>query len=835
MNPPKWIKFIQNKKNFLVENKQHAYDLDDPLKEAEKAIEHQNLYKQDISVIVGCGLGYLLQAIIDKREEKHRVIVAEPEEYFVEYVRKKFSKKELKDVIFCANTDELNIMLEAAESGITVNHWHVMVEQYAKLRVEYMKLAIFIQNKINQISCNTGTVRSAGSTIADNDILNLPYVIRHPGIKDLIDLFKGKPAVTVSTGPSLEKNIHVLKKYKNDVVIIAVGQALRVLLGYDIKPDFICTVDFGEVNMAHFKGLMDSNVPLICLNRTYAPLLKQWQGPKFITCNIQAEDSALSVLNDKGTVMQGGSVAHLCLSAAAVMGCNPIMMIGQDLALGDKSHIEQADAGGKTKIVNGEIMWEVTDQRTHLHGNAYSMGAAVSTEGFFGGYVLTNSGLASFITAFENMIKAYKDFTVINCTQGGARIKHTKQMTLQHAINKYCKEKLDKKIPKKLLRPIKNSKKIIDDLIPKLEQEITDMKTIIRNCNYGISTGKKILKAKDDVFLLKELKKNEKYSNKAFELSKKITLVQLAIFNESKLIQTREMLVSGRIDNLRKNKDDLKIRVKRNRLILEAAIKASKRLKEHYQETIKILKLHNLHIPFKKEPIDLADAHEYLNQGNFAHPYIDAKKVLKKDPDNKEAKDILEKAKRLRALKLKQAKKTDIDYENKVLKFNYLIEQARKIGKKAKDWTKAKAYLNAAEYILPKETFKNVLLWGKASVAIKQKQYDIAIKLYKQLPDEKQYQFELGLVYVQANRIPEALELFKKVMADTSEFDYFLEAIGDLYIELDLYDKAIIAYQSYLNKFPGNIMVWRKLKNAAQTIKDKKIIEAAQIKIVQLR
>ena len=408
---------------------------------------------------------------------------------------------------------------------------------------------------------------------------------------------------------------------------------MRVLLGYDIRPDFICTVDFGEVNMAHFKGLMDSNVPLICLNRTYAPLLKQWQGPKFITCNIQAEDSALSVLNDKGTVMQGGSVAHLCLSAAAVMGCNPIMMIGQDLALGDKSHIEQADAGGKTKIVNGEIMWKVTDQRTHLHGNAYSMGAAVSTEGFFGGYVLTNSGLASFITAFENMIKAYKDFNIINCTQGGSRIKHTKQMTLQHAIDKYCKEKLDKKIPKKLLRPIKNSKKIINDLIPKLEQEITDIKTIIRNCNYGISTGKKILKAKDDVFLLKELKKNEKYSNKAFELSKKITLVQLAIFNESKLIQTREMLVSGRIDNLRKNKDDLKIRVKRNRLILEAAIKASKRLKAHYKQaimdlqTITKLPMDRL---WHQETVDLSDAHEYLNQGNFAHPYIDAKKVLKR-------------------------------------------------------------------------------------------------------------------------------------------------------------------------------------------------------------
>ena len=140
--------------------------------------------------------------------------------------------------------------------------------------------------------------------------METPFEIYPYSINKLIDIFQGKPGVIVSTGPSLEKNIHVLKEHQDKLVIVAVGQALRVLMGYGITPDFICTVDFGEVNMAHFKGLMDSKVPLVCLNRTYAPLLKQYQGPKFITSSPQEETSALSILNDRGAVLQGGSVAE---------------------------------------------------------------------------------------------------------------------------------------------------------------------------------------------------------------------------------------------------------------------------------------------------------------------------------------------------------------------------------------------------------------------------------------------------------------------------------------------------------------------------------------------
>ena len=66
--------------------------------------------------------------------------------------------------------------------------------------------------------------------------------------------------------------------------------------------------------MAHFKGLMDTDVPLIASNRTYAPLLKAWKGKKFIAATPVPghETTAAGILEGKGFVETGGSVAHLC-------------------------------------------------------------------------------------------------------------------------------------------------------------------------------------------------------------------------------------------------------------------------------------------------------------------------------------------------------------------------------------------------------------------------------------------------------------------------------------------------------------------------------------------
>lgn len=424
--PVDWLRKIRSENgddNLLIRSgsQSHpAYSMRNPTKEAEKAVGKMNLYKEEVSILLGFGLGYLVHEILRKMERGHRLIVVEPVAEILEMALSRFEFIEYfkKGTLLLVTPggdnieNKLAFTLHLLSSRHVVSAWPFTIEMYTKKRPdEYGGLAKLISDILNQILCNVGTIAgAAGGIIADNDIACLPYVIRHRGVVELKGLYDGKPAILVSTGPSLAKNVHHLIGLENRVIIIAVGQALRILLAYDIRPDFICSVDFGKVNYVHFEGLMDSDVPLVTINRTYAPLVKSWRGPKFIAATPVPgyENMATGILTGKGFLEAGGSVAHLCFGLAQSLGCDPIIFIGQDLALGETSHIPLADAAGDVFVDKntGQIGWKVTDQRCHLSGDQlHGMGQAMHVEGYYGKPVLTNAGLASFKTVFESMVK----------------------------------------------------------------------------------------------------------------------------------------------------------------------------------------------------------------------------------------------------------------------------------------------------------------------------------------------------------------------------------------------------------------------------------------------
>lgn len=420
-----WVKEIKSKNgmnNFLVKEGSQlkpAYNMENSEEAALKEAEKATLFKETVTIILGFGQGYLAKALLNKKEKDHKILVIEPCGHIIRLAlkNKDFAKAILTGdlIIVAPGKNEVAYVLNTLSNQYVVSGWFVKINEYTKFRPqEYAELLSFTKECLNSILCNTGTIAgTAGAKIADNDIACLPYVIKHRGVIELTNLFKNKPAILVSTGPSLSKNIHHLIDLKDKAVIIAVGQALRVLLAYGIRPDFICTVDFGEVNIGHFKGLMDCGVPLVTINRTYAPLLKEWQGPKFIagTPVPGHEHTAAGILTKKGFMESGGSVAHLCFGLAQLLGCNPIIFTGQDLAYGkdNRSHIALADAGGKVKVdENGILKWNIEDQRCSLHGKQdYSMGLPQPIPGYYGKPVMTNMGLLSFLTAFQTMIESH--------------------------------------------------------------------------------------------------------------------------------------------------------------------------------------------------------------------------------------------------------------------------------------------------------------------------------------------------------------------------------------------------------------------------------------------
>jgi len=836
-NPVDWITRAQSKNgtnNLLIRQANRwapAYDMEDALKNVKEALKSiPCLYRQGVSVILGFGLGHLVNEIFQTCEQGHHVLVAEPTAHMIRLALMEYDfSKQIKDqhLVICAPSDaELVFALNVTEARKAVEYWNTLMEPYTTARPdEYAELAKTTMRTINQIRCNTGTVIGAGAQIADNGIANLPWVVRHRGVKELENLYKGKPAICVCTGPSLERNIHLLKEAQDKAIIICVGQAIRPLLAYDIKPDFATTVDFGKVNEGHFRGLMDCGVPLVCLDRTYAPLLKQWQGPKFVvgTPTAAPDESAHGVLNAKGCLDQGGSVAHMSLGLAKHLGCNPIMLVGQDLALSDRSHTRQADAAGNVSVTpEGEIAWHVKDPLCHLHDQHHSMGGVMKVPGYYGEPVMTNSGLASFINVFEILIANYKA-KVINATEGGAKIKGTIPLWLDDAIVKYCKQSFPKTKHLHLFSLADNADELIKICTKSLTEDLKTFDRIIDYCRKGLKTLTGMITASrkgSHKQLRKQLDENTKWSNLAHEESQKIPLMGVAIFGAQQQIQMREMNIKQQVKvKLKENftyeqtmeakkkamtkhllsgeTADLQILIKRNRHILSEAKKAAESLRKSYKQALADLKKDPAEFR-QEEPIQLDKMPQFFEDGNFARPLLEARRYMKATvvETGKEASewckawDLRERALEKRAEAIKEADKLRAkerkEKRHLLPMYHWHIERSREAGRaEPPKFHRALRWLKLAQKLFPND---ETAQYGIATTLHHLQRYEDSIcqyeRLVKNYPEKSDYRFELGQVQIKAGEVNKGLKNITEAMKGTKKHDGFLPVLAQIKIDL---------------------------------------------------
>ncbi len=274
---------------------------------------------------------------------------------------------------------------------------------------------------------NVGTVVGLGKTFADAFMQNVPNILRKPGVTALKDLFKGRSAVVVAAGPSLEKNLHLLKEAKSKAVIIAVDAALPTLLAAAILPDLLVAIDPLPENVAFFKdNPLLKHVPFVCLSQYTPEIVDVYPGPLLLN---MAEQNMVALWlrqfwEDKGSIVCfGGSVAHLGFAAAEYLGCSSIALIGLDLSFDAKFHAGDA-----------------SDLLVDIHGDGlpYELrnGAGTAAD-IFGESRYTLPSFLSFRTSFENRIKTFTGL-VVNATEGGLPLEGATNMRLRDFINEYC-------------------------------------------------------------------------------------------------------------------------------------------------------------------------------------------------------------------------------------------------------------------------------------------------------------------------------------------------------------------------------------------------------------
>lgn len=232
----------------------------------------------------------------------------------------------------------------------------------------------------------------------------------------LIGKAKKKPGILVSAGPSLDQNVTQLRAAKGKSIIVCVDTALKTLIGHGIEPDFVVSICAAPDNLRDFDGLI---MPPSC-GLIYLPLIDPripaMFERRFPVSNghpfIEWIRRAVGV--NLGIVDGGGSVALAGFQSLQGMGCDPIILVGQDLAY--------------------------TRGRSHTEGSplAHDEAGTLEVYALDGTRIRSSENFVQWREWFEHEIKI-AEATVINATAEGAKIKGAIRMRLDSAVKAFCR------------------------------------------------------------------------------------------------------------------------------------------------------------------------------------------------------------------------------------------------------------------------------------------------------------------------------------------------------------------------------------------------------------
>lgn len=272
---------------------------------------------------------------------------------------------------------------------------------------------------LNLKAVDRATRLGSSHLFLSNALVNAVFAEQINTLGDYKDLYKNKPVLIVATGPSLNKQLDTLQKYKDHFIVIAVDPAVPILKKYGIVPQYVVSIDPKKRPYWQHNELDPSTTFLIELG--CCPDVAWSSNHNYLVTSCHKDVHRL--MNALGIsvplMMNGGSVATSAFNFAQFTGANPIVMIGQDLAWTDgKDHAEGYVSQYSQDILNAR----------------YERGFEV--EGYDGNPVKTEKQLLGYKTWFEQRIKNMPDTMVINATEGGAKIHGAVQIPFETV----CKE-----------------------------------------------------------------------------------------------------------------------------------------------------------------------------------------------------------------------------------------------------------------------------------------------------------------------------------------------------------------------------------------------------------
>lgn len=516
-----------NAYNLLYKGK-HIHNSINPLAEANEIFAQAENTPVAIHVIYGLGLGYLFQ--IASLKSQGCVILFEPDLniLWVALTLVDFSNDILKPNIYIASTFDEVAGYIYQKSGIKNKPTLLSLSSQREFDSEQFKTLVRkLQETVGSFSLDLKFTQQKFYASLKMLLMNLPNLFKELPLARFKNAYDGKTAVIVSAGPTLDRNIETLKKYRDKYILFTVGTAVKTLYANGIKPDFLCIIEtYNSSRQLEELDLSDVNF----ITEPYSnPQLR-----KFKFKNIFSHISSNNPINqfwsnlcEENTqeYLSKGTVSYTALNSARILGCNKIILVGQDLAYIEGQcyskdsvykdlYCEYNQETNKWEIVakdfekfslglapaaTPEIREQTANKRLkNLNASLYYV------KGIKGDMLPTESVYATFINPLQEYTKLYKDIKYINTSLIGAQIDGFENMPLEEALKdleSITNIELDTAVsyePHVVLEKLKNQ--LVE--LKKFNSEIEEGKRLSKNLNNEIKRSKTVNKN-----ILKSLKK----------------------------------------------------------------------------------------------------------------------------------------------------------------------------------------------------------------------------------------------------------------------------------------------------------------------------------------
>ncbi|ELE2235492.1 motility associated factor glycosyltransferase family protein [Campylobacter jejuni] len=439
-----------NLKDTSIKNNGGGYNenllYQDPIKELQTMLNTYNdkylLYP--VLYFYGFGNGILFKALLQNKNHQHIVVFEKDIEIiWIMFHILDFSSELQSAKLMVLENDKLQAQdyTELCSSKpffqfSRIYFLELMSHYYERFHEDILGLNKKLAENFKNIILRNGNDPKDALQGIEQFVYNLPQMITHPSYKELLSKRKGisDTAIIVSTGPSLTKQLPLLKKYANKATIFCADSSYPILAKHGIKPDYVLSLERIPLTSEFFNndfGEFDKDILFVLKSYVHPHTTKYLQKNNRAFILTSRPSSFIKNINlyPYGYVGYGPSVAHMAYEFATHLSHKNIIFIGQDLAYAK-------DGFSHTKDYKNLDKHEGHFQRDKGNFQCLAYGG--------NGKVESSEVWTMFRFSLQNTISKNIFSTTYNCTEGGARIEGTIEKPFLWA----CENLLDKDLNK---------------------------------------------------------------------------------------------------------------------------------------------------------------------------------------------------------------------------------------------------------------------------------------------------------------------------------------------------------------------------------------------------